>query len=427
MPTPKWDARRARDVVGTIEECLREGWPPPDKSRKRKEQSAVYEAARRREVSRQTIDSQLEASTALGIVPDWSLWQGGNKVAKGPSLSAQHISTVKSMLRQGPRPISEVAETIGIGVGALLDLVETIVEQGVNVHRTGETLEIPHAPEPSWTKGVACEVTSTAENRFVVGATGDWHVGSKYYRQDVIDDLYDRFADSGVTDVFHTGNWIDGEASFNKYDLLVHGFDAQCRELSKSLPVRNGITTHAVWGDDHEGWYAQREGVDVGRYAEQIMRSYGRTDWNDIGFMEAHVVLRNANSGKHAMLSVMHPGGGSSYALSYKPQKIIEAFEGGEKPNVLFLGHYHKLDLGIVRNVWYAQTGCGCDQTPFLRKKSIEAHLGGLVIELEQDPDTGAIISMNGMQRYFNKGYYTGARWSHHAPAKQAPRTRGGV
>jgi hypothetical protein len=143
------------------------------------------------------------------------------------------------------------------------------------------------------------------------------------------------------------------------------------------------------------------------------MRRAGRTDWVDLGYMEAHVKLTNYNTGKSSLMSVVHPGGGSAYALSYSIQKIIESLEGGEKPAVGLYGHYHKLWSGNIRNVWVVQTGTTEDQTPFMRKKRLEAHVGGTLIGLEQDPRTGAITSMTPkLIRYFNKGYYND-RWSH--------------
>jgi hypothetical protein len=242
------------------------------------------------------------------------------------------------------------------------------------------------------------------------------HNCSKYSRLDVIEALYDQFAAAGITRVYNAGNWIDGEASFNRHDLVVHGMDAQCRYLAEHYPRRDGITTYAVAGDDHEGWYAQREGVDIGRYAERVMRDAGRTDWVDLGYMEAPVLLQRRDSDKASVLAAVHPGGGSSYALSYSIQKIIESLDGGEKPAIGLYGHYHKLWAGNIRNVWCVQTGCTQDQTPFMRKKKLEAHVGGAIVEAYQCPETGAILRCRvELLRFFNKGFATD-RWSHAGP-----------
>lgn len=321
---------------------------------------------------------------------------------------------VRERLRRGDCTLAEVQAITGMGERATLGLIEDMKSEGFNVHQFGDkwslskTVPLPGAPSES----TLPTLISRPDNTFLIGATGDQHLCSKYHRPDVLNDLYDRYAKAGVQCVYNTGNWIDGECRFNKHDLLVHGMEQQLRYLAKHYPQRPGITTYAVAGDDHEGWYAQREGVDIGRYAERIMREAGREDWVNLGYMEAHVRLVNANSGKHSILSVVHPGGGSAYAVSYTIQKIIEVLDGGEKPAVGLYGHYHKLWAGNIRNVWCLQTGTCKDQDPFMRKKKIDAHVGGAIVRMEQDPDTGAITSFEpNMIRYFNKGYYND-RWS---------------
>lgn len=82
----------------------------------------------------------------------------------------------------------------------------------------------------------------------------------------------------------------------------------------------------------------------------------------------------------------------------------------------------------MIRNVWCVQTGCCEDQTPFMRKKRLEAHVGGALVKLRQDPRTGAIISMTPeLMRYFNRGYYQtpqSGRWSKHGPVHLPERSR---
>lgn len=282
---------------------------------------------------------------------------------------------------------------------------------------------VDNAPPPSYTGGHVVEIVSQKDNTFVFGAAGDLHAASKYTRWDVREELYKWFADEGAICNFDTGNWIDGDASFNRYDLEVSGLDRQIKLLAKQHP--KNVPTYAVWGDDHEGWYVQREGVDVGAYAEHVMQEAGHK-WTNLGFMEASVALKNRNSGAVASMAVVHPGGGSAYALSYSIQKIVESYEGGEKPAIGLYGHYHKLWNGLIRNVWTAQTGCQQDQTPFMRKKRLEAHVGGCLIKLTQDPRTGAIVRMQcEMARFFNRGYYGGGgRWSKHGTVVQPKRGR---
>jgi hypothetical protein len=109
----------------------------------------------------------------------------------------------------------------------------------------------------------------------------------------------------------------------------------------------------------------------------------------------------------------------SAYAESYAIQKTIETLDGGEKPAVGLYGHWHKMLAGEYRNVWFILVPSTKDQDPFMRKKRIRSVVGGGIVTLEQDPETGAIFGMTPrLWRYFVKSYYAeqNRRWSHSGP-----------
>lgn len=275
---------------------------------------------------------------------------------------------------------------------------------------------------PAFIGGPQHTFTADRDGWFTFGACGDQHMCSKYERLEVNEALYDAYQEAGVSTVFNTGNWIDGVARFNVHDLHTIGLDGQMRYLAANYPQRKGITTYAITGDDHEGWYAQREGINVGAYAATKFLDAGRRDWVDLGYMEAPVRILHPDTGRGSVISIVHPGGGSAYAISYSIQKIIESLDGGEKPAIGLYGHYHKLWFGNIRNVFCVQTGCGQDQTPFMRKKKLEAHVGGTLIRAKVDPESGAIVRCSAeIIRFFNKGYYTN-RWSHSGPVNKGER-----
>lgn len=316
-------------------------------------------------------------------------------------------------LKKAPVTLAQAAAKYHASHGQVLDALLTLQRRGLNVQQFGDQWSLETRPALGSAKGAEPYVSRpTGTYRF--GWVGDTHLCSKYARLDVLRDVYRRFAGEDIDRIFHAGNYIDGEARFNKFDLLVHGMDAQVRYLRDEYPLApNGLTTYAIDGDDHEGWYCQREGVDIGKYVENEMRAGGRTDWKGLGYMEAFVPLQHAVTGKTQQLHLVHPGGGSAYATSYTVQKLVESYSGGSKPAVLLAGHYHKLEFINIRSVWTIQTGCTQDQTPFARKKRLHYALGAGVCELEQDGETGAIIGCTvSMWQYFDTGYYNN-RWSH--------------
>jgi hypothetical protein len=203
---------------------------------------------------------------------------------------------------------------------------------------------------------------------------------------------------------------IDGEARFNRFDLIAHGIEGQANYFVENWPQRKGITTHFITGDDHEGWYVQREGINIGEYIQHKARSAGRMDLQYLGHMEHDVVLA-AQSGE-ARVRLIHAGGGSAYATSYAPQKILESYQGGEKPHILLIGHYHKFEVGYHREVWAIQAGCTQDQTPFMRKLKIQAHVGGVTLRFQQSAD-GLLHKLNvAWEPFYDREFYKeGSLW----------------
>lgn len=258
--------------------------------------------------------------------------------------------------------------------------------------------DIPKAPP------LRIDINKMKGKTFKFGVTADNHLCSKYERLDVLEALYDIWAAEGITTVYQLGNMIDGDARFNKFDVLCTGMEAQARYAAKNWPKRKGISTYFITGDDHEGWYVQREGVEVGRYIEGVAKAMGREDMTYLGHMEHDIFF----SGKKqtSVMRLIHAGGGSAYATSYAAQKIVESYQGGEKPHVLLVGHYHKAEYGYPREVHVVQAGCTCDQTPFLRKNKIQAHVGGWTIEMTINADGVITRFRQEWIPFFDKGFY---------------------
>lgn len=331
------------------------------------------------------------------------------------------LQHVKNSGTSGGITPDQVGARLNISAGAALDALMKLKKSGKNLFEFGGRWSLEATPE---TGGIAdTPLISDKDGWHSFGACGDSHMCSKQERLDVLHDLYRVYDANGIKTVLHTGNYIDGEARFNKHELIVHGLDAQLAYMGEHYPQKAGIKTRMVSGDDHEGWYAQREGVDIGRYMESVMKRGGRHDISNLGYMECFVPLKHKTTGKTSMVHVIHPGGGSAYAISYTSQKQIESYEGGEKPAIALIGHYHKAEHLESRNIHAFQTGCTQDQTVFMRKKKLVAMIGGWIIMARQNPETGAIEEVvSYFKSYFNKGYYVNQRWSLSGAVSKVPR-----
>ena len=317
---------------------------------------------------------------------------------------------VKKLLLGKSFSLVELADKLGV-------TPKTVTESLARLKDAGHNVDVRHE-QVSLNKDVQAGnriVVNSADffdgKDFKFGALGDTHLYSKYERLDVLNALYDIYEREGITTVYHTGNAVDGEFRFNKFDLQgPSGIGPQIEYFAKNYPQREGITTYFITGDDHEGWWINREAVNIGKLMQDTAESLGRTDLKFIGHVETDIILR-APKGE-AVMRVMHPGGGSAYATSYTAQKIVESFQGGEKPHILLIGHYHKLEYGYPREVHVVQTGCTQDQTPFMRKQKIQAHVGGTIIRFHQ-ANTGEInrFSVEFFPFYDRKFYEKGDKY----------------
>lgn len=308
---------------------------------------------------------------------------------------------VRKALRKGSQTISELAGSLGCTQKAVKQAIKEMRSRGLMVLELHGRYELQHSV--TLESGIFTYKSSTPERLF--GVVSDNHLCNKHSRLDVLNEAYNYFSELGITDVFNAGNWIDGEARFNKTELLTApGMDNQLDYMIDKYPQREGITTHYIAGDDHEGWYQQREGVEVGRYLEMRAKEQGRNDLHYLGYGECDVKLQVARGS--AVMRVVHPGGGSSYAISYTDQKRVESYQGGEKPQVEIAGHYHKFNYGYPREVHTLQAGCTCDQTMFMRKKRLQAHVGFCAVSLTQG-ENGAITRFTPeWHPRFDRGYY---------------------
>jgi biotin operon repressor len=312
---------------------------------------------------------------------------------------------VRDLISKRPLTKEEIAEELKCGTNSIRDVLKSLRLAGANISELiGGRLYLNQLLQSGGS--LTLQAKDRGDGWTVVGFITDNHLCNRHSRLDVLEAGYDFFAREGVTDVLNGGNWIDGEARFNRHELLVApGMDAQLDYMLENYPQRDGITTHFISGDDHEAWYLHRDGVNVGKYLEMRALAGGRKDLHYLGHAEADIRFKCGKGS--AVGRLMHPGGGSAYALSYAPQKIVESFQGGEKPSVLFIGHYHKWDYCYPREVHCISGGCTTDQSQFMRKNKIAAHVGFSMAKIQQDKTDGHITRLGvEWNPFYDRKYY---------------------
>jgi predicted phosphodiesterase len=250
-------------------------------------------------------------------------------------------------------------ESSNLGISQILGLQEQLNQLAVT--RAAHKIEIGDKGKP-----------------FRFGVISCTHFGSLYEEVGITSAAYDWFQQESVANVFHCGDMTEGVQmrKGHEHEVHKHGADAQIDWTCVQYPYRKGITTHLISGN-HDAAHMKNGGVDVcRRIAEK------REDINYIGNDAARFIVERAGE-KTIAIDMLHPDGGSSYALSYKPQKIIEQIESGSKPDVLLIGHFHKaFTLPAYRGVSCILAACTQRQTGFMRRNGLAAHVGVHICEM---------------------------------------------
>lgn len=271
--------------------------------------------------------------------------------------------------------MEDMQRTMGLTPKVSEAVIEDLRSAGYNIISNGNRICISKLVVPSLN---VLREDWNGDKIIRFGLCGDMQINSKYTQITHLHALYDIFEREGITRVFNTGDIDEGERMRpgHQYECYRQGADDHIDEVVRVYPKRKGIDTDFITGN-HDHSFIKWVGLDIGvRIAEK------RKDMHYLGQSSAMIYLTD-----NCTLELRHPIDGTAYAISYKTQKMIEAMSGGEKPNLLATGHYHKAEYIFYRNIHCIQTGTLQAQTPWMRGKQIAAHVGGWIIEVHVHDD----------------------------------------
>lgn len=217
-----------------------------------------------------------------------------------------------------------------------------------------------------------------AANEIKFGLIADTHFGSLYQRADALKAFYAHCEREGIADVLHAGDVLDGWKVYPGHLFELHprarSWGEQRDMFADLAPRVKGITTHFITGN-HDSSFKKEIGLVPGPEIAAV-----RPDWRFVG-QDVGTVTLTARGGFTFRVMLVHPDGGTAYATSYRLQKMIESISGGQKPEMVAEGHFHKaLALPNYRNVYGLESGTFCAQTPYMARKGIAAAVGGWIV-----------------------------------------------
>jgi hypothetical protein len=151
---------------------------------------------------------------------------------------------------------------------------------------------------------------------------------------------------------------LDGVYKFSIWEQSQRGFDEQILEAIDILPALPGLKWVTILGN-HDETFADKSGIDVSSSMMGSFRAYGREDLLCVGARGAYVRLMGSDTenSRGLLCELHHPKGSPAYSISYKPQRHVEQYPPGQKPDVYISGHFHQIGYILYRGVHCLQAG----------------------------------------------------------------------
>jgi predicted phosphodiesterase len=204
----------------------------------------------------------------------------------------------------------------------------------------------------------------------IIGFCTDTHIGEESFNDSLWLSFIQECKREKVSMIVHAGDVHEGMS--NRPDQVYHlqdiGSSAQMDHAERlfgmtDIPIKVIDGNHDRWGIKSSGLFMVRDLANR---------------------MPGHVEFLGSDSGyffiNGTRWMLWHGEDGSSYATSYRLQKLIEAFTGGDKPQVLLAGHTHKEISMMERNVHVVSGGALSYQSSWMKSTRKACHTGFHII-----------------------------------------------
>lgn len=278
--------------------------------------------------------------------------------------AAQKLGIKKETVRRYCRMFKNKEEKQGPNINEKLarQIFDRFSESEIKrILSSGQTIQAPDT---------VCHDFSGDEVCF--GILSDTHIGSVYTNPDNIYEAFERFADAGVDFIGVAGDVHEGlsNRAGHVYECSHVGYSQQL-ELSREIFSQWKDTPVYMIDGNHDRWFIKNTGAYI---VNELCKSQDNLHF--IGHDEGNIDINGVT------IKLWHGEDGSSYAYSYRVQKIVESLTGGEKPNVLITGHTHKAFTMFCRHVHCVSAGAIQRQSKWMRSKKHESHAGFWIIRM---------------------------------------------
>jgi predicted phosphodiesterase len=208
--------------------------------------------------------------------------------------------------------------------------------------------------------------------RLTFGVVSDPHYLSKHQQLTYFQDAYKVMKKQGCSFILNTGDVTEGNGNHypgQKQEIFKNMYSDQRSYLIANYP--SDLPTYMISGDHDLDWWKGG--------GEDIIADFAR-ERADISYLGQHASFLNVGG---ISFYLLHPMGGlPGRGHSAKAVNITSSFQGGTKPQVLLIGHYHQASYHFIRNIHTLFCPCFQSQTSYLIRKALAPDIGFWIVNL---------------------------------------------
>jgi hypothetical protein len=225
-----------------------------------------------------------------------------------------------------------------------------------------------------------------ADKKFVFGLISDLHIGSKFYRPDILRHAAENFKRLNVDFILNAGDTVEGMSNRPGHVFEVDpekglGISKQAEYMAEEFKQFGDLKVYSIEAQGSHGGWAYKmgnTGLEIGQYLEKTSLvtetgeiREGGGQYKFIGYDVQDFVAEGIT------IRMRHPERTGLVAF-------IDSIMPGNKPHVMIHGHFHSdVKYEPHRNVHGIDAACMQTQTPFLGRLGSTPILGYWIIEIE--------------------------------------------
>ncbi len=274
------------------------------------------------------------------------------------------------------KSIKSICEKYGINELELLGIIYKLREEGFNIdylRKNGVSYLIQNH-HPDFSREITYtfqeDVTKTTRIAFIA----DIRAGSKSEQFKILNDMFLKFKEMGITKVFILGNLLEGlytGKTLREYgkSLLMNDAIGQAEHFIHHFPHVEGIETYFITGKLDHTFYRE---LNVGEYI-----AGARSDLTYLGPKSCNIRFNNV------LFHLEQLKNGDAYTIAYPDQKYARSLSDGEKYDAIFLsGGLNFQYFPQIRDTMIFSIPSVVDRTPKMINENKSNTIGTFMFEI---------------------------------------------